>query len=91
MSLAPDSDSPSEYESNLPLKLSWMDATHMKNFMGRIGLAHTLQALEAIKRDIQRASIQQNMQAKEQLRQAVNKKANELGFKAQHGSAPWWR
>ena len=89
MSLPPDSDSPSEYDSNLPLKLSRMDSVHMKDFSGKLGLARTLQALDAIKRDIQRSNLQQNMQAKEVLRQVANKRAVEVGFKGK-GHEQWW-
>jgi len=90
MSLPPDSDSPSEYESNLPIKLSRIDDTRLKFFLNKISLTHTLQALESIKRDFLRSNLQQNMQVRERVRAAMNKQAVEVGFKAIRGGEYWW-
>ena len=90
MSLPPESDSPSEYDSNRPLKLSKSTAVHFASFISKIGLAHTLQALDAIKRDFLRSDLQQNMQVKELVRAAANKQAQQIGFKGVHGNAHWW-
>ena len=89
MTLPPDSDSPSEYESNLPLKLSRIDDTRLKLFLSKINLAHTLQALDAVKRDFLRSNLAQNLQVRERTRIVANKQSQQLGFKPKENES-WW-
>lgn len=62
-------------------------AIHVKNLTGRINLARTLQALEALKRDVVRSDLVANFEAKEELRALANRRAAEIGFK---GRGLWW-
>jgi len=83
----PDYDSePNEWESNQTVKFARHIEVQMKAYSGRIQLAHTLQALLAVKRDIEQGSLANNAQAKDQLKRAANQKAREIGFK----EGQWW-
>ena len=64
-------------------------AVHVKDFTNKLKLAHTLQALESLKRDILRSDLTANFQAKEELRGVANMRAKELGFKAP-SRGEWW-
>ena len=63
--------------------------SHIKDFTGKLKLAHTLHALDALKRDILRSDLMTNFQAKEELRAIANNRALEVGFKPKKGEA-WW-
>lgn len=64
-------------------------AAHIKDFTGKLRLAHTMNALDSLKRDILRSDLMTNFQAKEELRAIANTRAKELGFKPQ-GVNSWW-
>ena len=64
-------------------------AAHIKDFTGKLRLAHTLHALESLKRDILHSDLSSNFPAKEELRAIANTRAKELKFKPQHGE-DWW-
>ena len=76
-----------EFLSSRPQAYSKNVLILVKNYKGRLQLAHTLSALAAVKQDIERSNIQQNFSAKEELRVIANTKAKELGHK---DSREWW-
>jgi hypothetical protein len=83
----PDYDSePSEWESNQTVKFPRHIEVQMKAFRGRIQLSHTVQALLAIRHDIERGSLANNAPAKDELKRLSNQKAREIGFK----DGQWW-
>ena len=76
-----------EYLSSRPQPLPHALAAMVKNFRGRLQLSRTLIALTTVRRDIERSNVQQNFQAKEELRNLANAKARELKFKEKRD---WW-
>lgn len=83
----PDYDSePNEWESARSVKFPRHIQVQIKNFTNRIQLAHTLQALVAVKNDIERGSLVNDAAAKSQLKHLANQKAREIGFK----NGQWW-
>lgn len=80
---------PNEWESNQTVKFARHIEVQVKSYTNRIQLAHTLQALAAVKNDIERGALAANAQAKNVLKNLSNGRARELGFKPQ-GGVHWW-
>ena len=76
-----------EFLSSRPQAYSKNMQILVKNYKGRLQLAHTLGALTAVKQDIGRSNVQQNFSAKEELRTIANARAKEIGFKEPR---EWW-
>ena len=76
-----------EFLSSRPQGFSKNLTILIKNYKGRLQLAHTLGALAAVKQDIERSNVQQNFSAKEELRAIANARAKEIGFKEPR---EWW-
>ena len=77
---------PNEWESNQTVKFARHIEVQMKSFKQRIQMAHTLQALATIRRDIEQGALANNAQAKEQLKRTMNQHAREIGYK----EGQWW-
>ena len=57
----------------------------MKSYTQRFQVAHTLQALLAIRHDIEHGALANIAGAKEQLRRFANQRSREMGYKGE-----WW-
>lgn len=78
-----------EFVSGVKPTYSRSVAAHLKDFSNKVKLAHTLGALESLKRDIVRSDLTAHFQAREELRGLANVRAKELGFTSKGGDE-WW-
>ena len=79
-----------EFTSHRPVQLSKSVTIQLKMLIDRLQGAHTLQALLAVRHDIEHSAVAQNPTAKEQLRTLANQRAANAGYKPQHEGERWW-
>ena len=80
---------PSEFQSARAVKYPRHVEMQIKQVKLKLAQAHTVPALTMIKREVERGILATNAALKMQLRQEINRRAKELGFKDPHGK-PYW-
>lgn len=83
-------DDDAEFISHRPVKFDKHVEILLKSFSGRIQAAHTLTALQTVRRDIERSPLTNNFPARDVLRSLANKQAKDIGWKQAHEGERWW-
>jgi hypothetical protein len=79
----------SEFQSSRVVKYPRHIEMQIKQIRLKLNQAHNVPSLTMIKREVERGVLATNAALKGQLRQEINRRAKELGFKDPHGKSYW--
>ena len=86
-SLPDYANDPSEFDSTRKVVYRKPIEIQMKLITHKVMQAHTLATLQQLTGDVQHSILAGNVVAKTEMKKIINRRAAELGFKGEHGSA----